>query len=182
MHQPTSSTRTIVKPGHYCLLKKSLYGARHAGFIWGATLHNQLTNWKYIQSSVEETVHYRKREKSQISLCVIVDNIVFASNSTKLMADLKGDMKLDFDVKLYVPIQSFIRWSIVRPPNFLLICQKVSAEKLLSKSGLYGCNSVSTFLPVNSALTPRHETEAVLSQDKRYLYRSVVGGLSYLSK
>ncbi len=42
IEQPTDSTKRHAMPGHVCKLKKSLYGTKQAGDIWGSLLDKSL--------------------------------------------------------------------------------------------------------------------------------------------
>lgn len=49
MEQITDYSGHLAVLDHYCILEKSLYGAKQAGGIWGTLLHEKLTNWGFHQ-------------------------------------------------------------------------------------------------------------------------------------
>ena len=181
MAQPTNSSMQLSMPGHACLLVKSLYGARQAGRIWGNLLHEKLTNWGFQPSTVDPRLYFFRQQSNYILLCVVVDDIVFASNNQHLLNQFKDQIKAPFQVKLYGNLKSFIRWSIDRSVSGINIHQRDYTLRLLARFGMSNCNAVYTPLSSTADLTDRRDTEHALSRDTHHLYRAIIGGLAYLS-
>lgn len=181
MEQPTDSTGKQARPGYVCLLRKSIYGARQAGKIWGTVLHEALLSWGFKQSTVESRVYLAKHGSSFILLTVVVDDLLFASNSRPFLDTFKKQLAAQFDVKLYGALKSFIRWNISRTDLGITASQRQYAQRLLHRFGMHGCNPVTTPLGSNCDLLPTHPSESPLSPDRHHLFRSMVGGLAYLA-
>ena len=181
MEQPTDSSRRLAMPGYVCLLVKSLYGARQSGRIWGNVLHEKLTKWGFQPSTVDPRLYFFRQQTGYILLCVVVDDIAFASNNTRLLTQFKEQMQASFQVKLYGRLKSFIRWSIDRSLSGIFIHQRDYALRLLARFGMSKCNAVYTPLSSTADLTDRRGDEPELSRETHHLYRAIIGGLAYLS-
>ena len=58
MQQPTESSQREAKPGYACKLKKSIYGTKQAGEIWGSLLEKSLTNWGFKPSKFDRSIYF----------------------------------------------------------------------------------------------------------------------------
>lgn len=181
MKQPTDSSCVIVQPGFDCLLLKSLCGARQAVRIWGNEIHNRLIHWKFIQCSVDPRLYYFSYQSYFIIVCVVVDDIAFASNNPEMMKQFKENMGASFNVKFYGELRSFIRWSITRTPSAYYISQRTYCERLLLRFGMQNCNPAQTPLPHNVDLSPRQIRETPLNPEAHHTFRAIVGAVSYLA-
>lgn len=181
MAQPTDSSQVLAMPGHDVLLIKSLYGAKQAGCIWGQTLHEKLCSMNFVQSQVEERIYYFVRGPLFLILCIVVDDIAFASNNGTLMNEFKQKLQVEFEVKLYGDLKSFIRWDITRTPKAIFINQKSYCQRLLSRFDMQDCNPVCTPLPMNADVGPCYLGETPLSPSAHHTFRAMVGGIAYLA-
>lgn len=181
MKQRIKSTLVLARPGHDVLHLKSLYGARQAGRIWGNEIHNEVIRLRFQQSTIDPRLYYFVLHSHFIILCIVVDDIAFASNSPELMKQFKDNMSTTFDVKFYGELKSFIRWTITKSPTAIYVTQSSYAERLLKLFGMFDCNSVLTPLPNNVDLSPRHIHEQPLSSPAHHTYRAIVGVISYLA-
>ena len=64
MEQPTNSSGIHARPGFVCRLRKSIYGLRQAGFIWGTVIHVKFMEWGFEQSNQDQRLYfYRDGDK-----------------------------------------------------------------------------------------------------------------------
>lgn len=181
MMQPTDSSGIERFPGMVCLLRRSLYGARQAGKIWGTVLHDTLLRFGFTPSTVESRLYFINRNGSLIILVVVVDDIMYATNDHTFLNELKMHLSTNFDVKHYGQLSSFIRWEINRSTAGIRVTQTQYCDRLLVRFGLANCNPVLTPLGSTADLRSLHGSEVKLSEKDHHLYRSMVGGVAYLA-
>lgn len=181
MEQPTNSSGKPKRPGFVFLLKKSIYGAKQAGQIWGSVLHKDLLSWSFRVSHFDPEIYFLKKRKEFVILVAVVDKTAFASNSEKLLTHVKSQLRYIFNAKLYGSLRSFIRRTIRREPGGIEVDQKAYAMKILSRFGLVKCNATNKPLPNKPDLNPRLFENKQISSEKHNLYRSMIGALNYLS-
>ena len=107
-------------------------------------------------------MYFQRFNNSFITLCVVVDDIAFASNDTNLITHFKAKMKASFEVKLYGELKLLIRWSIICNPSGIIVHRKDYATRLLARFSMSQSNAVLTPLPTNADLSMRHSDEARL--------------------
>lgn len=84
---------------------------------------------------------------------------MFASNEKGLMEGLKHKIQERFDVKLYDPLKSLIRWKIKREERGIKVCHRKYAKSLLNRFGLSELNPVITRLGIKEDLKPTSSTD-----------------------
>lgn len=168
-------------PGHHCVLQKLLYGAHQAGKIWEDMLNSQLLLWEFMLSVVKQRLYFLRTDNNFIILCVVLNDIAFASNNMNMMQNLKNNLQAEFDTKLYGNMKSFILWTITRTTTEIYVNRAGYARRLLSKFGPSNCNSVKSPLSVQVTLEPCGSTETPLGPNDHHKYWSMIGGLTYLS-
>lgn len=131
--QPTNSSMILSKPGYDIFLIKSLYGALQAGKIWGNEVHNKLININFFQSKIDPHLYYFTHNSDFIIPCVVVDDIAFASNNPTMISQFKKNFAATFDTKFYGELNSFIRWTIIKTPDAILVNQTSNCPRLLSR-------------------------------------------------
>ena len=182
MEQPTDSSRLQRKPGHVAEVHGSIYGTKQAGKIWGSLLETSLTSWKFNTSRYDATIYFFRKGDEFVIVAIVVDSIVFASNSTHLMAWFKERLAAQFNVTLFDTISSFIGSHIYKEPDQIKVHQTVYAESLLLTHGRDQANSVWTPLPSNADLLPAQKYEHLLSRKEHYQYRTIIRDLNYLAE
>jgi len=112
-----------------------------------------------------------------VILAVVVDDMMFCSNSYQLLEVLKSKIGAKFDVKLLGVLRAFIGWEIVRRNRHICVTQYYYARELLERHGLDQCNAVLTPFPLDADIGPAHDKEHILQAQQHSLYRAIVGGL-----
>ncbi len=97
MHQPTDSSQCEARPGMVCRLEKSIYGLKQAGNIWGSVMHSTLIQWGFRTSNFDPRLYMYKDNADFILIAIVVDDMAFASNNTRLLRDLKQKLQAEFD-------------------------------------------------------------------------------------
>lgn len=181
MKQPTDSSGKPRYPGKVCLVKKSLYGARQAGEIWGSHIHKKLLAWDFRQSSQDQRLYFFTRGQHFLILIIVVDDMAFASDNQRLIDDFKDQLTATFKVKLLGKLSSFIGWQLQHTSEGIYVSQTKFADKMLSDHNLTHVRSVSTPLSLGADVSSRQPCEALLSTAEHHRYRSIIGSLAYLA-
>ena len=182
MDQPTNYSGKERKPGHVCKLVKSIYGVKQAGNIWGSVVvHGDLIQWGFKVSKFDTRLYFLRVGGQFIIIALVVDDMAFATNSRDLLEQLKSKLSAKFDVKFFGSLSSFIGWNVTYTQQGIKVDQKEYARTLLRTCGLEKCNTVRSPLPIDANLLPTSLQEHLLSKRDHQTYRSIVGGLLYLS-
>ena len=181
MEQPTESSQLPAMPGYVCKLVKSIYGARQAGEIWGSLLNEKFLSWGFKTSTFDNRLYFLRNADEFITLTVVVDDLAFASNSTRMMSWLKSNLKATFDVKLFGSLTSFIGWNISITSDYIKVDQQGYVRSLLQTHGYDRCNAVHAPLSKNADIIALRDDEMKLNSSEHTAYRSIVGGLLYLA-
>ncbi len=114
-------------------------------------------------------------------LAFFVDEIAFASNSSRIMTKFKSALSATLSVKLFGQLRSFVGWTISINEKSIKIDEGIHAKSLLEEHGMAEADAVHTPLPQNADVTPKREDEEPVKPEDHTKYRSIVGGLLYLS-
>jgi len=136
MQQPTDSSQKLAKPGYACKLLKSIYGAKQAGEIWGSLLDKSLKKWGFKVSRYDHRIYLYRQGAEYVTIAIVVDDLAFASNSTRLMNQLKENLASNFDVKLFGKLTSFVGWNISNQQNGIKIDQRGYVKSMLKEHGM----------------------------------------------
>ena len=95
-------------PRYACNFIKSIYRAKQAVEIWGSLLDQSLRIWGFTVSKFEEQIYFFLETIDFITIAIVVDNLAFGSNSNKLRSPLKQNISVQFDIKLFGTLTSFV--------------------------------------------------------------------------
>lgn len=158
-----------------------MYGLKQAGKIWGSLLLLHLLSWKFEQTSTDPRALILRRGPEVIIIIIVIDHMMFVTNSLQLLSEVKERLEREFDVKFFGSISSFICWDIRRSLSGIECSQQTYARKLISKHGLNHANGTWTPLPVNCDIRQAQQGEVHLQRKEHMEYRQLVGELLYLS-
>ena len=74
-----------------CRLKRSIYGLKQSPRCWNTVLDSHLKKMGFVQTTTDPCVH-RASGGEPIYFGVYDDNIIFATRSSKKMADVKREL------------------------------------------------------------------------------------------
>lgn len=118
-----------------CLLKKSLYGLKQAPRCWNKRIVDVILKAEITKSDADPCLFIKKQENGNglLILSLYVDDGLLTSNIEMMKNDFLKDLRKEFKISVK-PAFYFLGLEIERnSDNFINICQKSYAKKLLEK-------------------------------------------------
>jgi histone deacetylase 1/2 len=110
---------------------------------------------------------------------VYVDDIIVASSSQEATVALLKDLERDFALKDLGELHYFLGIEVKKQKDGLVLTQERYATDILERVNMSNCKSISTPMATSEKLSI-HDMEKLGPQDSTR-YRSIVGGLQYLT-
>lgn len=168
------------KPFHICRLDKSLYGLKQAPRAWYSRLSMKLQQLGFVPSKSDTSLFIYNKSTIIIFVLIYVDDIIVRSSSNEAVTALLQDLNSEFALKDLGDLHFFLGIEVKRNPEVgLHLSQEKYATDLLSKAGLQGCKPSPT--PISSSDKLSLLEGDPLNSDDGTKYRSLVGGLQYLT-
>jgi histone deacetylase 1/2 len=130
-------------------------------------------------SKADTSLFYFHQEGITIYLLVYVDDIILVSSCDLATEKLLHQLRDDFALKDLGPLHYFLGIEVSTTPDRLLLTQSKYAATLIRKAGLVNCKAVPTPLTVSDKLCLAAGDP--LDAPAATRYRSIVGGLQYLT-
>ncbi|KAJ0551653.1 putative RNA-directed DNA polymerase [Helianthus annuus] len=159
-------------------LKKALYGLKQAPRAWYAKIDGYFTKNGYNRSLNEPTLYVKQVSNNDIIyVCLYVDDIICTSSCESLVSEFKQGMQEVFEMTDMGLLQYFLGLEVKQSTDGIFVSQGQYARNLLDKFQMKG--SKFEALPMSPGDKPQLED----GEDKvnETLYRSLVGGLMYLT-
>jgi len=158
-------------------LKKSIYGLKQASRQWFLKFSNCLLDLGFIKGHGDHTLFVRCFGGEFLAVLVYVDDIVIASTTEGVAAQLTNALKESFKLRDLGPLKYFLGLEIARTVVGISICQRKYALELLAFSGMLDCKPSTIPMVPNLKLS---KADGELLEDREF-YRSLVGKLMYLT-
>jgi histone deacetylase 1/2 len=162
-----------------CKLDKALYGLKQAPRAWYAHLSTKLIQLGFRSSKADTSLFYLNKNGVTIFILVYVDDIIVVSSNQKATEKLLAGLKEDFALKDLGELHYFLGIEVHKSGNGIVLNQEKYATDLLIKVNMASCKSASSPLSTSEKLSA-FEGE-VLGPNDATQYRSIVGGLQYLT-
>ncbi|KAM6584466.1 hypothetical protein CsatB_011468 [Cannabis sativa] len=168
------------EPGkeHYvCKLNKSLYGLKQAPRAWFDKLKSTLASWNFKNSKSDTSLFFYKHGTDVIFVLIYVDDIVVTGNNNNKLKGFISELNRRFTLKDLGSLHYFLGIEVYRDVTGLYLTQTKYIEDLLRRHNLTNLKPCPT--PATAG-RPMSITEGELLSNPT-IYRSVIGGLQYLS-
>ena len=147
---------------------------------WHAHLASALRTHGFIPSTADTSLLLFQRPSVTMYLLVYVDDIVLVSSSPTAADALVTALGRDFAVKDLGQLHFFLGIEVAHQSRgSLALTQKKYSLDLLRRAGMLKCKPSS--MPMSSTDTLSAADGALLSPEDATEYRSIVGGLQYLT-
>jgi histone deacetylase 1/2 len=164
---------------HLCRLEKVLYGLKQAPRASHARLGSVLRTHGFVPSTADTSLVLFQRSQLTMYLLVYVDDIVVISSSESATARLVTALGADFAVKDLGKLHYFLGLEVTHCDAGLTLTQQKYSMDLLRHSGMLKCKTATTPMSATDRLSALDGH--LLSSDDATEYRSLVGGLQYLT-
>ncbi|CAL5322875.1 unnamed protein product [Camellia sinensis] len=170
----------FVDPSHpqlVCKLHKALYGLKQAPRAWYSTFSSFLLSQGFVMSQCDHSLFVHKTSSTITYLLIYVDDILLTGNDSVYLQSLLTHMHQAFSLKELGSLSYFLGISVTSSSLGFFLSQHKYASELLVKAGMVACKPCAT--PVSSK--PSSSAADVLPCSNPFLYRSLIGGLQYLT-
>jgi histone deacetylase 1/2 len=178
MRQPPGFEDTS-QPGYLCRLDKALYGLKQAPRAWHARLSSVLCGLGFTTSTADTSLFILRRRDLTLYLLVYVDDIIVVSSTSAAIDRLIHQLRSSFALKDLGQLHYFLGIEVRIREGCILLSQRKYALELLRRAGLLKCSPASTPMISSDKLSSTGGTP--LSSEESTRYRSIVGGLQYLT-
>jgi hypothetical protein len=162
-----------------CRLDKALYGLKQAPRAWFAQLSSKLMSLGFVPSKGDTSLFFYTNRGLTMMILVYVDDIIVVSSSAEAMTLLLQDLKKEFALKDLGDMHYFLGIEVTKTQDGILLSQGKHTTEILQRASMVKCKPVNTLLAISEKLSA-YEGEVLGSNDATN-YRSIVGGLQYLT-
>jgi histone deacetylase 1/2 len=166
-------------PQHVCKLQRALYGLKQSPRAWYARLSDKLHSLGFVSSKADTSLFIFTHGRVTIYMLVYVDDIVIAGSSTPAVDRLVQTLAQTFPIKDLGLLEYFLGIEASYTSAGMRLTQHKYALDLLHRAHMEGSRAVTTQMSTSDMLS-RH-TSDILAVDHASSYRSLVGGLQYLT-
>ena len=166
-----------------CKLHRSIYGLKQASRSWNNRF-DQVIKLYGFEKSLDEPCVYKKIQGIVVVFLVLyVDDILLIGNSVKVLSDVKGYLKKQFDMKDLGEANYILGIKILRDRKnkVLALSQASYIDKIVTKFGME--NSKRGLLPFRHGIHFSKEQSPKTPEEKELMskkpYASAVGSLMY---
>jgi histone deacetylase 1/2 len=145
---------------------------------WYARLSDKLHELGFVFSKADTSLFIFYHGGVSIYMLVYVDDI-FLSGSSVAIERLVLTLGLNFPIKDLGRLDYFLGIEATYTPCGMILIQHKYAVDLLHRANMEGCRAISTPMSTSDKLS--RELGDILTPDDAFCYRSLVGGLQYLT-
>jgi histone deacetylase 1/2 len=167
------------RPHHVCKLAKSLYGLKQVPRAWFARLSGKLQELGFVPSKADVSLFIYNSKAVTIFMLVYVDDIIVVSSTVSAADQLLQQLRSEFPVKDLGVLSYFLGIEVKPTQDGIVLAQNKYITDLLAKANMQQAKGVSTPMVATEKLSRQDGT--ALSPEESTRYRSVVGGLQYLT-
>lgn len=176
MEQPPGFAHPVY-PDHVCQLKKALYGLRQAPRAWFDRFSVFLLSVGFFCSSAHSSLFICHGQQGTIFLLLYVDDIILTGNNPSSLTWVLRRLNQEFAMKDLGYIHYFLGIQAHQFPGGLFLNQAKYAHELLERALMQDYKPSPT--PMVQKLQSCFSTDELFKDP--HLYRSLVGGLQYLT-
>ncbi|CAM8893336.1 unnamed protein product [Rhodiola kirilowii] len=164
-------------PASVYRLKKALYGLKQAPRAWYERLTVFLIDHGYVRGGVDKTLFVKHTRSDFIIAQIYVDDIVFGSNTQKLVDQFVEQMQKEFKTSMVGEMNYFLGLQVIQKDDGIFISQGKYAKNLIKKFALEKASHKRTPAVTHLKIT-KDDARTKVAQT---LYRSMIGSLLYLT-
>jgi hypothetical protein len=162
-----------------CKLYKAVYGLKQAPRAWYSRLSSKLNALGFHSSKSDTSLFFYNNQGITMFVLVYVDDVIVVRSSLEATSRLLKNLEKELALKDLGDLHYFLGIEVTKLPDGLLLSQNKYALDILRRVGMTSCKPAPTPLSTSEKLSV-HVGE-VLGPDDATKYRSIVGGLQYLT-
>jgi hypothetical protein len=166
------------RPDYIYRLTKALYGLKQAPRAWHARVATTLRGHGFAPS-IDSSLFLLQKPEVTMYLLVYVDDITLVSSSQSAADTLVRALGADFAIKDLGKLHFFLGLEVASRVDGLVMTQKKYSLDLLQRVGMLKCSTTTTHMSTTDKITV--VDGELLSPADATEYRSIVGGLQYLT-
>jgi histone deacetylase 1/2 len=167
------------KNGYICKLDKALYGLKQAPRAWYSRLSSKLCQLGFKASKADTSLFFYQKGPITMYILIYVDDIIVVSSTQEATTCLLKDLRTEFALKDLGDLHFFLGIEVKKINNGILLTQGKYVKDVLQRAHMMECKPVSSPLSTSEKLSA-HEGDSLGPKDAT-AYRSIVGGLQYLT-
>jgi hypothetical protein len=167
------------KPDYICKLKRALYGLKQAPRAWHSRLTGKLQALGFKPSIADASLFVFQQSGISIYMLIYVDDIIIVSSTNSTTDKLIQNLSEEFAVKDLCSLQYFLGIEVNQSERGIVLSQKRYALDLLKRTNMEKCKAISTPMSATDKLLKNQGV--ALNEKEQFKYRSIVGGLQYLT-
>lgn len=175
MEQPKGFC-VISKEDHVYRLRKTLYGLKQAPKAWYSKLDAHLREQGFSKGAIDRNLYFKTQGDSILVVIVVVDDIIFGSDSSELCSSFLEIVKCKFEMSMLGELSFFLGLQVNQLDKGIFISQTKYAKEMLAKFKMLDCKPVGTPMEIGCKLCQEvHQLDV-----DHTLYRYMIGSLLYL--
>jgi histone deacetylase 1/2 len=178
MRQPPGFENVSVS-NYVCRLDKAIYGLKQSARAWYSRLSTKLLELGFRTSKSDTSLFIYSKKGITIFMLIYVDDIIVTESSQEAIAALLCDLRQEFAIKDLGDLSYFLGIEMRKDREGIIFSQEKYARDILARVGMMKCKPSVTPLSTSEKLS-KYEGNA-LDQGDSTRYRSIVGGLQYLT-
>jgi histone deacetylase 1/2 len=160
-------------------LDKAIYGLKQAPRAWYSRLSTKFLELGFRTSKSDTSLFIYSKKGITIFMLIYVDDIIVTGSSQEAIAVLLCDLKQEFALKDLGDLSYFLGIEVRKDKEGIILSQEKYARDILARVGMLKCKPSATPLSTSEKLS-KYEGNT-LDQGDSTRYRSIVGGLQYLT-
>ncbi|KAK6116290.1 hypothetical protein DH2020_049966 [Rehmannia glutinosa] len=160
-----------------CKLSKAIYGFKQAPRAWYSKLKQVLQQLGFQFSEADNSLFFRRTNTSYIIILVYVDDILITGNNDKEISNLVHLLDVSFSLKDLGLVHHFLGIEVTHSKSGMHLYQQQYAKDLLKR--VHMSSAKGSITPMVSS--PNLSKVVGDSIADGTLYRSVIGGLQYIT-
>ncbi|CAI7794059.1 unnamed protein product [Closterium sp. NIES-54] len=163
-----------------CMLKKAIYGLKHAPRAWYHKLEETLLAGGFKKSECDHSLFLLQEKEQFLILLVYVDDILLLSKSSAMIEHVEEMLEMQFKCSKIGDVKYYLGMHVERDldKGVLRLHQRKYCEGLAKNYGLQDGGKPATPLPSGFTVEPFAHEEVVGESDRK-LFHSMVGALNY---
>jgi hypothetical protein len=166
-------------PSYVCKLQRAIYGLKQSSRAWYARLSTRLLQLGFVSSKADTSMFIFSHHGVQIYMLVYADDIVIAGSTPAAVDRLVRELSASFPIKDLGTLSYFLGLEASYNSGGMVLTQRKYALDLFHRVSMENCRPTSTPLVTTEHLA--RESGVLLGTEDSTRYRSIVGGLQYLT-